>query len=143
MHPRASPACLLARIHPPPPPRSLILLSEGVYAQLRQQVISSQPPDHQAHLAACLDRLMQARGGDGSCCPPAAPLPPGTVLAGLPVPWAARACPRGACPPCFPPHLARRPPLVPQDVQRNLEPKNRDKFTQNLTIVRHDFRSRA
>jgi exportin-7 len=27
------------------------------------------------------------------------------------------------------------------DVQRSLDPKNRDKFTQNLTIVRHDFRS--
>ncbi len=30
-----------------------------------------------------------------------------------------------------------------QDVQRNLEPKNRDKFTQNLTIVRHEFRSKV
>jgi len=36
-------------------------------------------------------------------------------------------------------------PLRPylQDVQRNLEPKNRDKFTQNLTIVRHEFKSKA
>ena len=30
-----------------------------------------------------------------------------------------------------------------QDVQRNLEPKNRDKFTQNLTIVRHEFKSKV
>jgi exportin-7 len=30
-----------------------------------------------------------------------------------------------------------------QEVQRNLEPKNRDKFTQNLTIVRHEFRSKV
>jgi exportin-7 len=29
------------------------------------------------------------------------------------------------------------------DVQRSLEAKNRDKFTQNLTIVRHDYRSKA
>lgn len=28
------------------------------------------------------------------------------------------------------------------DVQRSLDAKNRDKFTQNLTIVRHEFRSR-
>jgi exportin-7 len=26
------------------------------------------------------------------------------------------------------------------DVSRNLEPKNRDRFTQNLTAFRHDFR---
>ncbi|KAL3148536.1 hypothetical protein ABBQ38_013973 [Trebouxia sp. C0009 RCD-2024] len=29
------------------------------------------------------------------------------------------------------------------DVQRNLEAKNRDKFTQNLTILRHDFRAKT
>ncbi len=29
------------------------------------------------------------------------------------------------------------------DVARNLEPKNRDKFTQNLTTVRHEYRSKA
>ena len=40
-----------------------------------------------------------------------------------------------ACLLAGPPHL--------QDVQRNLEPKNRDKFTQNLTIVRHEFRSKV
>ncbi|CAI7818815.1 unnamed protein product [Closterium sp. NIES-54] len=28
------------------------------------------------------------------------------------------------------------------DVGRNLDPKNRDKFTQNLTIFRHDFRAK-
>lgn len=28
------------------------------------------------------------------------------------------------------------------DVARNLDPKNRDKFTQNLTIFRHDFRAK-
>jgi hypothetical protein len=33
-------------------------------------------------------------------------------------------------------------PLL-QEVQRNLEPKNRDKFTQNLTIVRHEFKSKV
>ena len=30
-----------------------------------------------------------------------------------------------------------------QDVQRSLDPKNRDKFTQNLTVVRHDWKTRA
>eukprot|EP00803_Ostreobium_quekettii_P004119 evm.model.scf_281.4 EVM.evm.TU.scf_281.4 scf_281:37255-51104(+) len=30
-----------------------------------------------------------------------------------------------------------------QDVQRNLDPKNRDKFTQNLTIVRHEFKAKG
>ncbi|GAB4820934.1 hypothetical protein N2152v2_007980 [Parachlorella kessleri] len=69
------------------PMLSLILVNEQIYSQLRQQIISSQTPDRQQHLANCLDRLMQ-------------------------------------------------------DVQRNLEPKNRDKFTQNLTIVRHEFRSK-
>ena len=34
-------------------------------------------------------------------------------------------------------------PLLLQEVQRNLEPKNRDKFTQNLTIVRHEFKSKV
>ena len=28
------------------------------------------------------------------------------------------------------------------DVTRTLEPKNRDKFTQNLTVFRHDFRAK-
>ena len=28
------------------------------------------------------------------------------------------------------------------DVARNLEPKNRDKFTHNLTLFRHDFRAK-
>lgn len=40
-------------------------------------------------------------------------------------------------------HLATCLDKLMLDVQRNLEPKNRDKFTQNLTIVRHDFRSKA
>lgn len=40
-------------------------------------------------------------------------------------------------------HLASCLDRLMQDVQRTLDPKNRDKFTQNLTIVRHDFRSRA
>ena len=28
-------------------------------------------------------------------------------------------------------------------VARSLEPKNRDKFTQNLTLVRHEYRAKA
>ena len=46
-----------------------------IYGELRRRIIAAQPADRQAHLAACLDKLMA-------------------------------------------------------DVQRNLEPKNRDKFTQ-------------
>ena len=69
------------------PMLSLILVVEPVYGQLRQQIIAAQPPDRQAHLGACLDKLMA-------------------------------------------------------DVQRNLEPKNRDKFTQNLTLVRHEIRAK-
>jgi exportin-7 len=56
--------------------------------QIRQQIILQQPPDKQAHLATCLDKLMA-------------------------------------------------------DVGTNLEPKNRDKFTQNLTVVRHEYRSKS
>eukprot|EP00798_Chlamydomonas_sp_ICE-L_P019293 gene19293-25939_t len=33
--------------------------------------------------------------------------------------------------------------LMTDDVQRNLEPKNRDKFTQILTVVRHEYRSKS
>ena len=54
---------------------SLILVSESVYNQLKLRMISTQPPNRQPQLAACLERLMS-------------------------------------------------------DVQRTLEPKNRDKFTQ-------------
>ncbi|DBA92724.1 hypothetical protein WJX77_011928 [Trebouxia sp. C0004] len=39
-------------------------------------------------------------------------------------------------------HLSSCLEKLMTDVQRNLEPKNRDKFTQNLTIVRHDFRTK-
>ena len=70
------------------PMLSLILINEPVYNNIRDQIIASQPPDKQAHLMTCLQKLMT-------------------------------------------------------DVQPTLEPKNRDKFTQNLTIVRHDFRSKT
>mmetsp|Transcript_8801 Transcript_8801/g.18815 ORF Transcript_8801/g.18815 Transcript_8801/m.18815 type:complete len:1064 (-) Transcript_8801:979-4170(-) len=69
------------------PMLSLILINEQIYNDLRSQIIATQPPERQAHLSACLDKLMA-------------------------------------------------------DVQRNLEPKNRDKFTQNLTVVRHEYRSK-
>ena len=52
------------------------------------QIILGQPAERQAHLAACLDKLMQ-------------------------------------------------------DVGRGLDARNRDKFTQNLTVVRHEYRSKA
>lgn len=28
-------------------------------------------------------------------------------------------------------------------LQRTLEPKNKDRFTQNLTVLRHDYRSKV
>lgn len=40
-------------------------------------------------------------------------------------------------------HLATCLGKLMVDVQRNLEPKNRDKFTQNLTVVRHEYRSKV
>lgn len=41
------------------------------------------------------------------------------------------------------PHLAACLDKLMTDVSTNLEPKNRDKFTQNLTIVRHEYRSKS
>lgn len=40
-------------------------------------------------------------------------------------------------------HLSTCLQKLMTDVQFTLEPKNRDKFTQNLTIVRHDFRAKT
>lgn len=70
------------------PMLSLILINEPVYAQLRQQIVASQPTEKQPLLSSYLDRLMQ-------------------------------------------------------DVHRSLDPKNRDKFTQNLTVARHDFKAKV
>jgi exportin-7 len=70
------------------PMLSLILVSEGVYGELRARVVASQPAERRAALAGCLDRLMQ-------------------------------------------------------DVQRSLDAKNRDRFTQALTITRHEFRTKT
>lgn len=66
----------------------LILACESVYAQLRSQIVASQPTDRQPALSACLDRLMEG-------------------------------------------------------VTTSLDAKNRDKFTANLTLVRHEFRSKG
>ncbi|KAJ4771637.1 ARM repeat superfamily protein [Rhynchospora pubera] len=67
------------------PMLSLILISEQMFADLRVQILASQPADQQQRLSACFDKLMA-------------------------------------------------------DVIMSLESKNRDKFTQNLTVFRHDFR---
>jgi len=40
-------------------------------------------------------------------------------------------------------HLSACLDKLMTDVQRNLESKNRDKFTQNLTVVRHEYRSKS
>ena len=63
------------------PMLSLILVSEGIFSELQQQLVASQPPERRARLQACFVKLMT-------------------------------------------------------DVQRSLEAKNRDKFTQNLTTFR-------
>jgi len=60
----------------------------GCSAHSQAQIMASQPPERQAHLTVCLDKLMT-------------------------------------------------------DVNRNLEPKNRDKFTQNVTLVRHEYRMKS
>ena len=41
------------------------------------------------------------------------------------------------------PHLAAALAKLMEGVARSLEPKNRDKFTQNLTVVRHEIRAKA
>ncbi|XP_078152438.1 ARM repeat superfamily protein isoform X2 [Carex rostrata] len=69
------------------PMLSMILISEQIYADLRDQILASQPVDQQQRLSACFDKLMA-------------------------------------------------------DVTMSLESKNRDKFTQNLTVFRHDFRAK-
>ena len=55
--------------------QSTLLFVLQIYTSLQNRIVGAQPPDRQAHLSQCLDKLMA-------------------------------------------------------DVQRNLEPKNRDKFTQ-------------
>ncbi|XWS08203.1 hypothetical protein CRYUN_Cryun41cG0059600 [Craigia yunnanensis] len=64
---------------------SLILISEQIFADLKAQILASQPVDQHQRLSVCFDKLMT-------------------------------------------------------DVTRSLDSKNRDKFTQNLTIFRHEFR---
>ena len=70
------------------PMLSLILMSEQHLSTLKTQLVASQPPEKQVHLATCLEKLMNG-------------------------------------------------------VDRTLDSKNRDKFTQNLTIVRHDYKSKT
>ncbi|TYJ15852.1 hypothetical protein E1A91_A10G211000v1 [Gossypium mustelinum] len=67
------------------PMLSLILISEQIFADLKAQILASQPVDHHQRLSICFDKLMS-------------------------------------------------------DVTRSLDSKNRDKFTQNLTVFRHEFR---
>lgn len=69
------------------PMLTLILVTESIYPQIRQQLISGQPLERQAAVSQCLDRLMT-------------------------------------------------------DVKRTLDAKNRDKFTQNLTVARHDLKTK-
>ncbi|XP_044460549.1 exportin-7-like isoform X1 [Mangifera indica] len=67
------------------PMLSLILISEQIFADLKAQILASQPVDQHQRLSVCFDKLMA-------------------------------------------------------DVTRSLDSKNRDKFTQNLTVFRHEFR---
>lgn len=69
--PHGCPPLAQAPLSYPPPPtpphqRSLILINEGLYSQLKQQIVASQVPDRQAHLAACLDKLMVVRPTRGA-----------------------------------------------------------------------------
>ncbi|XP_074310718.1 uncharacterized protein LOC141646709 [Silene latifolia] len=64
---------------------SLILISEQLYADLKNQILASQPVDQHQRLSLCFDKLMT-------------------------------------------------------DVSRSLDTKNRDKFTQNMTVFRTEFR---
>ncbi|XP_039036143.1 exportin-7-like isoform X2 [Hibiscus syriacus] len=67
------------------PMLSLILISEQIFADLKAQILASQPMDQHQRRSVCFDKLMQ-------------------------------------------------------DVTQSLDSKNRDKFTQNLTVFRHEFR---
>ncbi|KAL4292157.1 hypothetical protein GQ457_14G020780 [Hibiscus cannabinus] len=67
------------------PMLSLILISEQIFADLKAQILASQPMDQHQRRSVCFDKLMQ-------------------------------------------------------DVTRSLDSRNRDKFTQNLTVFRHEFR---
>ncbi|KXZ55001.1 hypothetical protein GPECTOR_3g165 [Gonium pectorale] len=70
------------------PMLALVLINSGGYAEMKAGLIASQPPERQAHLAACLNKLMV-------------------------------------------------------DVAPSLDPKNKDRFTQNLTVLRHEYRSKS
>ena len=70
------------------PMLSLLLMHPAHLPALKTALVGSQAPEKQAHLAACLEKLMA--GVDGS-----------------------------------------------------LDSKNRDKFTQNLTVVRHEYKSKS
>lgn len=69
------------------PMLSLILVSEGIFNELKAQLVASQPTERRARLAGCFDKLMT-------------------------------------------------------DVMRSLDPKNRDRYTQNLSVFRHEFHAR-
>ena len=110
----------------PPPPGSVspcvvcpLTTNGAFYAQWRGTVLQQQAQagsaERQAKLGAAFDKLMQ-------------------VL--LPLPSGASAPPAGAHAP-----LSLPPPRRLQEVQPTLEAKNRDKFTQNLTLFRHDVKN--
>lgn len=58
-HPLLPPLPIKPLLHLPP--CSLILINEPLYGQLKQQIVASQMPDRQQHLAACLEKLMLVR----------------------------------------------------------------------------------
>ncbi|GIL63010.1 hypothetical protein Vafri_17171 [Volvox africanus] len=70
------------------PMLALVLINGSMYNDIKAGLITSQPPERQAHLAACLNKLMV-------------------------------------------------------DVGPSLDPKNKDRFTQNLTVLRHEYRAKA
>ncbi|EFJ44129.1 hypothetical protein VOLCADRAFT_65225 [Volvox carteri f. nagariensis] len=70
------------------PMLALVLINGSMYNDIKAGLIASQPPERQAHLASCLNKLMV-------------------------------------------------------DVAPSLDPKNKDRFTQNLTVLRHEYRSKT
>ena len=128
------------------PMLSLILVNESIFNDLKVQIAAGQPPERRQRLAGCFDRIMQARGR--TTHPAAPPTAPTRVTNERLV--------RAASSAASPAQLAQVSGIhmlramcdgdwvggCPQDVTRSLEPKNRDKFTQNLTVFRHELHAR-
>ncbi|CAI5946614.1 unnamed protein product [Closterium sp. NIES-65] len=105
----------------------------------------SQPSDQRPRIAECFDKLMADVGRNlhpkshFSTTLNSPLFCPFNSLNGFPSPPPQN---RSASPSDQRPRIAECFDKLMADVGRNLDPKNRDKFTQNLTIFRHDFRAK-